>query len=368
MEWLGENIKIAAKERRVSLAGLAEQIGVSRQTVNDWVKGQIPKGHHLLSLCRVLKQEPDYFFIDNAQNVIITPAHRKRRNAKLKPEMQDASFELSREYELLFRQAPKPELLLVTREQSRSDANAHSIARQMRGLAGIEAGRPIDYGCTFRLLERLGINVVFRDFPAAIKSYAFYTAIHGHRVVFVNHATNVIDLIFPLLHETIHAVRDEVVPPDNDYDQAEENFCDLVAGYIQFPAEYVSRVYNAVAGRQAGSQVDRLKLFGREFSHSLFGIVKQIQRDRPDFTLSIGGADTNLKKEFPTVGQILCEGDDARRYVETLALLSPNFTRLIAAQAAGLSDRKLCELLGLDGVLDRKTIREELEAVTASAG
>jgi hypothetical protein len=64
----------------------------------------------------------------------------------------------------------------------------------------------------------------------------------------------------------------------------------------------------------------------------------------------------------------LCEGDDARRYVETLALLSPNFTRLIAAQAAGLSDRKLCELLGLDGVLDRKTIREELEAVTASAG
>lgn len=363
MEWRGENIKTAAKAQRVSLAGLAKQIGVSRQTVNDWVKGQIPKGHHLLSLCQVLHQEPDYFFVDNAQDVIVTPAHRKRRNAKLKPEMQGEAFELAREYELLFRQASRPELLLVIRERTRSDATAHRIARQMRELARGETGKPIDYPGTFRLLEQLGINVIFRDFPAAAKSYAFYTAIHGHRVVFVNHATNIIDLIFPLLHETVHAVRDEVAPPGGDYDQAEEDFCDLVAGYIQFPAEYVSKVYNTIHGLSSGAQVNKLKEFGRQFSHSLYGIVKQIKRGRPDFALKTGGADTNLSKEFSTIGQILVAGDDARQYVKTLALLSPNFTRLIAEQAAGLSDRKLCELLGLDGVLDRKIIREELETV-----
>lgn len=364
MQWQGENIKAAAKAQKVSLSGLATQLGVSRQTVNDWIKGQIPKGHHLLSLCRVLRQDPDYFFVDNARQVIVTPAHRKRRNAKLKPAMQDESFELAEAYELLFRQAAKPDLLLVTREETRNDGSARRIAGQMRDLAGAAPGQPVDYIQTFRLLDRLGINVIFRDFPDAIKSYAFYTAIHGHRVVFVNRATPIVDLIFPLLHEAIHAVRDEVSPPGRDYDQAEEDFCDLIAGYIQFPAEYVNRVYHAVNALVPGAQVNKLKEFCRQSSHSLFGIVKQIKHSRPDFTLDIGGADANLRKEFPTIGKTLFEGDDARQYIETLGRLGPNFIRLVAAQAAGQSDRKLGELLGLNGVLDGKIIREALEAVT----
>ncbi len=44
MEWLGEKIKDLIKENNCSIVKLAKKTGVSRQTVNDWIKGQVPIG------------------------------------------------------------------------------------------------------------------------------------------------------------------------------------------------------------------------------------------------------------------------------------------------------------------------------------
>ena len=102
---------------------------------------------------------------------------------------------------------------------------------------------------TFRLLHTLKIVTIFRQFPKSLKAYAFYCKIHGHRVVFVNYDTNVLDLIFPLLHETVHAIRDEEnggVP-----DIEEETFCDVVSNWVQFPeGSNVSLVFKAVRGKE----------------------------------------------------------------------------------------------------------------------
>ena len=62
----------------------------------------------------------------------------------------------------------------------------------------------MDYGDAFHLLDQLGITTIFRFFPERVKDYAFYTRIHDHRVVFVNNSTNVLDLIFPVLHEAVN--------------------------------------------------------------------------------------------------------------------------------------------------------------------
>jgi hypothetical protein len=59
-------------------------------------------------------------------------------------------------------------------------------------------------------MKKLGIKVIFRYFPETIKAYAFYTQICGHRVTFVNNHTNTLDLIFPFIHEAVHAIRDEI--------------------------------------------------------------------------------------------------------------------------------------------------------------
>ncbi|MBW1820407.1 MAG: hypothetical protein JRI92_01375, partial [Deltaproteobacteria bacterium] len=182
---------------------------------------------------------------------------------------------------------------------------------------------------------------------------------HGHRIVFVNNSTNIIDLIFPVLHEAVHAIRDEIQTNDG-FDAEEEDFCDKVANYIQFPDEYVHMVYDVINGLPVGVQVNKLKTFGKKYVHALFGIVKQIKTIDPDFNLKIGGADSNFKKGFRTIGDILFIGDDPRDYVAKISTLSPLFINIILTQINSITSSKLGEMLGIESVLDVKAVKDEL--------
>ena len=88
MPWEGEKIKILAKEKNITLINLAEQIGVSRQAVNDWINGKVPKGNHLVALCRTLSINPENFFTDDSSETISMPVHRTRKKAKVNESMQ----------------------------------------------------------------------------------------------------------------------------------------------------------------------------------------------------------------------------------------------------------------------------------------
>ena len=82
MPWEGEKIKGLAKEKNITLIKLAEQIGVSRQAVNDWINGKVPKGNHLVAMCRILFVSPEIFFSDDSSRTISIPVHRTRKRAK----------------------------------------------------------------------------------------------------------------------------------------------------------------------------------------------------------------------------------------------------------------------------------------------
>jgi len=359
MEWLGEKIKDLIKENNFSIVKLAKKTDVSRQTVNDWIKGQIPKGNHLINLCKLFNVNPDFFFSKDFDNSISVPVHRTRRTAKVTSAMQKDALEMARKYEVLLKNDANSSVLPVVRVHNRTDKIAKKIARELRKRAGIGQDLPPDYEHTFSLLAYLGIKVIFRYFPEKIKAYAFYTKIHGHRVIFVNNSTNIIDLIFPVLHEAVHAIRDEI-QINNGFDGEEEDFCDKVANNIQFPDEYVHMVYDVINGLPAGVQVNKLKTFGKKYGHALFGIVKQIKTIDPDFNLKIGGADSNFKKGFHTIGDILFIGDDPRDYVAKISALSPLFISIILNQIRNITNKKLGEMFGIEGVLDAKAVKNEL--------
>jgi hypothetical protein len=157
----------------------------------------------------------------------------------------------------------------------------------------------------------------------------------------------------------VHAVRDEY-RVNNDFDEDEELFCDMVANYIQYPDEYVRMVYDVIEDLKAGMQVNKLKTFGKKYSHALFGIVKRIKHIDSDFNLKIGGADTNLKKEFPSIGEILFKDNEPREYVDAITNLSPLFIDTILYQIKGLTNRKLGEILGIESLMDAKAVKDEL--------
>jgi len=360
MKWEGLKLKELAKSKKLSLQALAEGVGVSRQTINDWIKGQVPKGNHLLLLCKLLGANPGDFFSGDVENDISVPIHRQRMNSKITESTQKAALEFSREYLNIFRNSKSSEIIPVVRTQNgKSVGDARQVAEKLRLFSGIPEGKPFDYTHTFKLCQALGIHVIFRDFPASIKSYAFYIRMHGHRVVFVNDSTNIIDLIFPLLHESVHAVRDEV-SPEGGYDEEEEAFCDLVAGFIQFPPSYVNLVYNTIKKLSKAQQVNTLKEFAGTNAHSLYGVVRAIQTIKPDFELQVGGADANLRKRFPTIGKVIFAGDDPRQFLQIMSTLSKNFLSIITDQIESISDRKLAEIFGIDGGLDGKEIKAEL--------
>ena len=359
MKWIGEKIKELIKENNSSIVKIAEKTGVSRQTVNDWIRGQIPKGNHLINLCKIFNVNPDYFFSEHVENAISMPVHRTRKAAKVTDAMQQHALELAGIYAVLFKNEEDSGIFPVLRVHVRDNAGAKKIASELRKRAAIGQGIPPSYEQTFALMAHLGIKVICRPFPDIIKAYAFYTKIHGHRVIFVNNNTNIIDLIFPVLHEAVHAIRDEN-HINAGFDRAEEDFCDMVANYIQFPDEYVRMVYDVINGLPEGIQVNKLKTFGTKYAHALFGIVKQIKTIDPDFNLKIGGADSNLKKGFPTIGDILFTGDDPRGYVAKMSALSPLFTDTIRNQLDSISNNKLGEMLGIESVLDARAIKDEL--------
>jgi hypothetical protein len=228
------------------------------------------------------------------------------------------------------------------------------MATQLRGLAKIEADKPMDYKHCFGLLAILKIIIIFRHFPDSVKDYAFYCKIHNHRVVFVDNDTNVLDLIFPLFHETIHAIRDEngIV----SYDKEEEDFCDNAASDVQFPKEYVELVYKTIYGRRESHQINLLKEFSATNGHSIFGIAEQLKKLYPSFDLNVAGANVNLKKEFPTIGDILFEDQDPKCYIQNLKDLTPLFFEIVSKQISNVTTRKIGEWLSLESSLDTKEV------------
>jgi len=359
MTWMGNMIRDVATSKGVSLKKLAEAIGVSRQAVNAWINGKIPKGNHLVALCQQLDIEPNYLFSSELNHAITVPLHRKRGRAKITSEVNDEALGIAEQYNILFKQSPSPGVVPILRIDQRNEKVAKAVAGKLRDLSEIERGNPIDYPHTFALLEQLGIVAVFRSFPKTIKSYAFHAKIHGHRVIFVNIETKLIDLIFPLLHDAVHCIRDEKIT-NGEYDEAEENFCDQVANFVQFPDEYVSAIYTAISDLRPGVQINKLKEFSRRNSHSLIGIDKAMTALYPEYKLDVARANTNLKKEFQTIGEIVFGKKDPREYVRIMKNFSPKFIRLLVEQMPNISDRKLADYLGFDSGLDARSVKAEL--------
>jgi transcriptional regulator with XRE-family HTH domain len=361
MPWEGEKIKGLAKEKNITLIRLAKQIGVSRQAVNDWINGKVPKGNHLVALCRILFVSPEIFFSDDSSETISMPVHRTRKRAKVNEDMQQDAMEMVKEYKNLFKNMSDSVVVPVIRTKGQDEESAIKIAEKLRTISGVKKDEPMDYGDAFHLLDQLGITIIFRYFPESVKDYAFYTRIHDHRVVFVNNSTNVLDLIFPVLHEAVHAIRDEVYI-DGFYDTEEEDFCDYVANYVQFPDDYVRFIHDTIDGLPVSHKINKLKMFGRRNGHSLYGVYKRLKELAKNIKFNVGGADTNLKREFPSIGDILFEDDDPKSFLELLSALTPRFINTLKEQSESISYRKLGQLIGLESALDAKEIKKILIA------
>ena len=78
----------------------------------------------------------------------------------------------------------------------------------------------------------------------------------------------------------------------------------------------------------------------------------------------IGGANTNLKKSFETIGDILFQKKDPRNYVQTFKNLSPMFIGIVSKQLEHVTTRKVGEWLGLENSIDARQVIQELKRIS----
>jgi hypothetical protein len=171
-----------------------------------------------------------------------------------------------------------------------------------------------------------------------------------------------------MLHEVIHLIKGDR-PLSGYYDEKEEEYCDLVASYIQFPDNYIDLIYKNLMGtNNNGQRINIIKNYGSNNGHVGFGVVKRIKAKHSDFSLNIAPADENLKKTFPTIGELFHSKRNARDFVNIYCRFSPNFIDLILNQLDDLSTRKIAEILNLDSNIDAISLWKELDILRKQRG
>lgn len=363
MAWNGAKIKARLKELGITQQSIAKKMEISRVALNNWINGQIPKGIHLIKLCKELNVGADFFFEDYNIYEVSVPRHRTIRNINVTDDMHKGAVKLAMQFEKLFRNAPEPGMVPVLRVSNINNIEPSTLAENLRELSEIQENLPMSYKNTFLLLNKLGIVSIFKDFPPLLKTYAFYCRIHNHRIVFVNYLINVLDLIFPLLHESVHAIFDDNKISTNEiYDDEMEKFCDNVANYTQFPDGYVFTVMNELKGKSQAFQIKTLKYFSEKNHHSLYGLVKRLEQFGQSLpSRAIGGADTNLKRIFPTIGEVLFNSKDPFNFIQSLQELSPRIFNIIKEKMDYCTVRKFGEWLGLDNKMDSIEVKRAFE-------
>lgn len=357
MKWLGLKLKDAVKQANLTQEQFAKLMGVSRPTVISWMKDQVPKGAELMRLCGELRVEPNSFFENDV--IFSHPRHRLVAHAKPTKELDEKSYDFINEFGSFFKENMSSPLQMVIKYNNQQDPTA--VASELRKTIGLTNGSPIRLQHVFDLAKVLGLFIVPTVFPRELshKTSALYTLFGNYnKVIFVNNTANCLDLVYFLLHEICHAVIN-----NGEVNDEEEVFCEATARATQFPRCYVSEVYSDIKGKPTGMMINKLKEYSLKNHHSLYGIAIELDKYF-DAQLSprIGGAFRNLNKQVETLGEFLCKDADVSLFIKRFQSITPlYFDEVISAVYRDVSDRKLCELLGLSDTANVDGVRNELE-------
>lgn len=360
MKWIGSKLKELVKKADMTQEKLADILGVSRATVISWMKDQVPKGIELMKLCSALKVQPEIFFEDDV--LFSRPRNRLVAHAKTTKESEQQTDIFVKEFGNFFSKDMSDPLRLTVNYHKNTDPL--TIAGRLRELAGLTDNLPIKLKTVFNLAHKLGIFVVPVTFPDKLdhKTSAIYTLFFDcNKVIFVKNTANGLDLVYFLLHEICHAI----INGKSDIDSEEEEFCEATARAAQFPESYVTEVYNRIRGKNEGIIINIFKDFSRNNHHSLYGIAKALDQQfdtKLTTKTSILGAYKNLNKTIPSLRDILVQDENVKFFINQFRSITPlYFEKVILSVYKNVSDRKLCELLGLTDVTNVEELRTELE-------
>jgi transcriptional regulator with XRE-family HTH domain len=275
-----DSVKLALQGKGWSQRDLASALGVSAQSVTNWIQGaDFPRPDKLLNLATTLKLRLDQLVNTPAAHGADQPvvAFRRRAATKTTEAHVTKAMAMGALLKPLVSHLPPLRALRTAIAQPSTDyASLQRTVAQTRDKLGLGQEAVLDYAT---LIGEFAANDAFLV-PVLWGAQqhhgnALHILLPAQHVTFVylNLDTFIEDFKFWMAHELAH-----VYTPDLAGTDAGEDFADAFAGALLFPQPLAAAAYHeAVGATRKSAAVTALKRHARAHDISLFTVYRQAQ-------------------------------------------------------------------------------------------
>ena len=262
----------------ISASALADQLGVSRQTVSNWLNGRdLPRPAKLLRLSLALNLPFDQLV--GTEKVPGTPvvAYRMSTNRKARDEHYEQAIAKGEALEALVPHLPFD--IFVQPEQIKNPkadyAYVQSVARSLREGLGLKDADPVWFNHLigrFKDLQSVIVPVLWGKQESHANALHIYLPQHSSTWVYLNLDSSALDFMFWMAHELAHAYTSALCGTDEG-----EDFADMLASALLFPepcAKVAYEALSATANQQA--LVDAIVSEALERHINVYTVFKQV--------------------------------------------------------------------------------------------
>ena len=233
-------IRTYREQAKLSQEELGDLLGVTRQTIAAWEKGdRAPSLEQFSKLARALNIPVD-FLLDKTEDPGTSLLFRADNPESLGPELRALLARKSQDYASVERMTGELSALPPSHNLEGYDPLlSEAMGREIRDWLGVEQA-PL--GDVLSLLEEKGIKVILHSLPSEVSGLSAYTEELGG-VIFVNAEHPTERKYFTALHELGHLIfhRREYGKPQSGKDRDKENTANHFAGAILMPRNVIEK-------------------------------------------------------------------------------------------------------------------------------
>jgi transcriptional regulator with XRE-family HTH domain len=274
-----ERVTKAMKLKGLSQRLLAQEVGVSPQTVTNWLKpaGDFPRPAALLKLAKALELR----YSELVEPEVPAPVIAFRRKGATKTTLEHYA-KASRMGQMLrpLVEHLKPKLSEAVehfRDTSTDYDNIQRLAKRIRAQAGIAEVAAIQYSNLVRCFqENAGVLVPVLWGKNGRHENALHILLQDEQVTFVylNLDIAVEDFKFMMAHELAHIHSPELCGKDEG-----EDFADAIAGAVVFPYVWSAETYRqCLAKASKGGKLSCLEAAAQAHGVSLFTVYTEVNK------------------------------------------------------------------------------------------
>ncbi len=368
-----ESIETNLETLGLTQTNVADTLGVSRQTVSQWLKGvKFPRPVKLLKLSKLLQLPFDDLIIKTDTSLEPIVAFRKKGNHKISDayleDAKDKGYLLQQLVEYLpFDSLSRPPSLISPQLDYDYIQQAANRVRQDINKTVRDEIRFEDLINFFIDHHAVIIPVFWGNVDHHQNALHVYLPASMTTWIYINLDSKIHDFKFWMAHELGH-----VKTPELKQD-ASEDFADQFAAALLVSQDFAEEEYNTLSRmRNKGQQINRLKEVAEELVVSPLTVYYEVNRlaehlQRPRIDLESGQeifrATTVFQKSYKSVAEYLFENlpPSPRKYITIAeeAFNTPFFAALKKLPSSRKSVSFLQELLNLSPA-DTHSLHEEI--------